>query len=122
MCLYCIVSRHTVVCQWPRNLCGVQLFFYRTANSMFSTPLISITTGPICIKFTCVMPSIYVTLHTKFENISPVVYEMCVHENCPIFFTVFFLFAHAWYYICNTWFFVIIISTCFIKMMIVSND
>ena len=29
---------------------------------------ISITTGPISIKFTYFMPAIYTTLHTKFEE------------------------------------------------------
>ena len=44
------------------------VLFTGTAKSPFSTPHISITTGPISIKFTYVMPSIYTTLHTKFEE------------------------------------------------------
>ena len=42
-----------------------------TANSPFSTPCISITTGPISIKFTYFMPSIYATLHTKLVRNQP---------------------------------------------------
>ena len=44
------------------------VLFTGTAKSPFSTPHISITTGPISIKFTYFMPSIYTTLHTKFEE------------------------------------------------------
>ena len=44
------------------------ILFTGTAKSPFSTPHISITTGPISIKFTYFMPSIYTTLHTKFEE------------------------------------------------------
>ena len=44
------------------------VLFTGTAKSPFSTPHISITTGPISIKFTYFMSSIYTTLHTKFEE------------------------------------------------------
>ena len=44
------------------------VLFTGTAKSPFSTPHISITTGPISIKLTYFMPSIYTTLHTKFEE------------------------------------------------------
>ena len=44
------------------------VLFTGTAKSPFSTPHISITTGPISIKFTYFMPCIYTTLHTKFEE------------------------------------------------------
>ena len=47
------------------------VLFTGTANSPFSAPHISITTGPISIKFTYFMPSIYATLHTKFERNRP---------------------------------------------------
>ena len=67
-----------------------------TINSLFSTPRISIATGPISIKFTYFMPFIYATLHTKFEKIGPVVHKKCVSENYPIFFT-FFLFFTPFY-------------------------
>ena len=80
----CVSSQESIV--WHTSV----LFITGTANSLFSTLRISITTGPISIKFPYFMPSIYTTLHTKFEKIGPVVYEICVHENCPIFFTFFF--------------------------------
>ena len=44
------------------------VLFTVTAYSLFSTPRISITTGLISIEFTYFMPSIYLTLHTKFEG------------------------------------------------------
>ena len=44
------------------------VLFTGTAKSPFSTPHTSITLGPISIKFTYFMPSIYTTLHTKFEE------------------------------------------------------
>ena len=47
------------------------VLFTGTANSPFLTPHISITTGPISIKFTCFMPSIYATLLTKCEGNHP---------------------------------------------------
>ena len=44
------------------------VLFTGTTKSPFSTPHISITTGPISIKFTYFMPFTYTTLHTKFEE------------------------------------------------------
>ena len=44
------------------------VLFTGTAKTKFSTPHISITTGPISITFTYFMPSIYTTLHTKLEE------------------------------------------------------
>ena len=46
-----------------------------TTNSPFSTPCISIITGPISIKSMYFMCSIYVTLY-NLKEISPVVYGM----------------------------------------------
>ena len=43
------------------------VLFTGTTKSPFSTPHISLT-NLISIKFTYFMPSIYVTLHTKFEE------------------------------------------------------
>ena len=72
----------------------------RNGNLQFSTPHISITTGIIYIKFINFMSSIYMTLHTNLKEISPVVYEICIHENCPIFFTFFFFIP---FYKSNFW-------------------
>ena len=46
-----------------------KVLFKGTAKSPFSTPHTSITTGLVFSKFTYFMPSIYMTLHTKFEEI-----------------------------------------------------
>ena len=71
-----------------------------TANSLFSTPCISITTGPISIKFTYFISSLYMRPYIpNLKEISPVVREICVPENWPIFFTFFFFFAP--FYKCN---------------------
>ena len=47
------------------------VIFTGTSNLLFSNPHISITTGPISIKVTYFMPSIYATLHAKFERNQP---------------------------------------------------
>ena len=101
------------MCQQPRKLCGTQLYYLQVkihgcvsaakkavwhtsvlfagnTNSPFSTSHISITTGQISIKFIYFMPFIYAILLTKFKEICCVLYEICVPENCPIFFTFFF--------------------------------
>ena len=68
-----------------------------TTKSPFSTLHISITTGPICIKFTYFMPSIYTTVHTKFEeNQISGLWDIRIWK-LHNFFTFFFFFAP----ICN---------------------
>ena len=59
-----------VVCQWPRKMCSTQVCYLQEPLSHCFQPLESlhITTEPISIKFTHFMPSIYMTLHTKFEE------------------------------------------------------
>ena len=47
------------------------VLFTGTANSPGSTPHMSMTTGPISIRFAYLMPSIYATLHTEFEGYRP---------------------------------------------------
>ena len=59
--------------------------FTGTTISPFSTPYICIAIWPISIKFAYVM----LTLHTKCEKTSPVVQEIHVLENFPIFFTLY---------------------------------
>ena len=85
-------SRHTVVCKRSKNMQHTSVLFTGNSKSPFSSPHISITTGPICIKFACFMPSIYMTFIQKMKKIR-VVCEICVSENCPIFFIFFFFFA-----------------------------
>ena len=54
------------------------VLFTGIANLPFSTPYISIITGPIFIKFTYFMSSIYTTLHTKLEiNWPSSLWDMC---------------------------------------------
>ena len=62
------IKTHGCVSAAKEDVWHTSVLFTRTAKSPFSTPHISITTGPISIKFTYFMPSIYMTLHTKFEE------------------------------------------------------
>ena len=66
-----------VVCKIKTNGCmsvakkdvqHASVLFTGTTKSLFSTPHFSITTELISIKFTYFMPSIYMTLHMKFEE------------------------------------------------------
>ena len=59
------------------------VLFTGTANSLYSIPHISLTTGLISIKFTYFIPSTYATYIPTLEGISQVVYEICVHKYCP---------------------------------------
>ena len=63
-----VIKTHSSVSVAKKAVWRISVLFTGTANSLFSTPHISITTGPISIKFSYFMPSIYVTLHTKFER------------------------------------------------------
>ena len=67
------------------------VLFMGTPNSLFSTPRISITTGLIFVKLKY-LPYMRPYI-PNLKEISPVVCEICVPENCPIFFTFFFFFA-----------------------------
>ena len=61
-----------------KDVWHTSVLFTGIAKSLFSTPHVSITSGPISIKFTYnglisikftyFMSSIYITLHTKFEE------------------------------------------------------
>ena len=75
---------------WHTNV-----LFTETAILPFSMPCISITTRPISIKFLCILYPLYMQPHIrKLKEIGQVVCEICVLENCPIFFTFsFFFFA-----------------------------
>ena len=50
----CIKSKYTVVCQWPRKMCGTQVCYLQEPPSHRFQHLLSlaINTGPISIKFT----------------------------------------------------------------------
>ena len=62
------IKTHGRVSAAKKDMRHTSVLFTGTAKSPFSTPHISITTGPISIKFIYFMPSIYTTLHTKFEE------------------------------------------------------
>ena len=66
--IQCMKLRHTVVCQQPRKTCSTQECYLQEPLSHSIQHLISLIIGPILIKFTYFMPSIYMTLHTKFEK------------------------------------------------------
>ena len=63
-----MIKTHSRVPAVKEDMRHTSVLFTGTAKSPFSTPHISITTGPISIKFTYFMPSIYTTLDTKFEE------------------------------------------------------
>ena len=63
-----IIKTHGRVSAAKEVMWHTSVLFTGTAQSPFSTPHISITTGPISITFTYFMPSIYTILHTKFEE------------------------------------------------------
>ena len=68
------------------------VLFTGTAKYPFSTPHISITTGPIFITFTYFIPSIYTTLHTKFSDKYSSLWDMHFWK-LPNFLHIFFFFT-----------------------------
>ena len=88
----CVIKTHSRVSAAKKAMWLTSVLFTGTANSPFSAPRISITTGPISIKFTYFMPSIYATLHTKFErNQFSSSWDMCSWK-LPYFLHLFFFF------------------------------
>ena len=73
-----IIKTHGHVSAAKKAVWLTSVLFTGTANSPFLAPRIAITTGPISIKFTYFMPSIYATLQTKLErNRSSSSRDMC---------------------------------------------
>ena len=66
-CKQADIKTHGHVSAAKKDMRHTSVLFTGTAKSLFSTLHISITTGPISIKFTYFMLSIYTTWHTKFE-------------------------------------------------------
>ena len=66
--LFFIIKTHGRVSAAKKDVQHTSVLLIGTAKSPFSTPHISRTTTPISINFTYFMPSIYTTLHTKFEE------------------------------------------------------
>ena len=87
-CIIIYIKIHGCVSAAKKAVWHTSVLYTGTANSPFSTPLISITTGPISIKFTYFMPSIYMTLHIKFEgNRCSSSWDMCSWKfpNAPFY-------------------------------------
>ena len=63
-----MIKTHGSVSAAKKAVWRTSVLFTGTVNSPFSTSRISITTGLISIKFTYFMPSIYATIHAKFER------------------------------------------------------
>ena len=68
LCVNACIKTHGCVSPAKKDLQHTSVLFTGTAKAPFSTPHISITNGLISIKFTYFMPSMYKTLHTKFEK------------------------------------------------------
>ena len=83
------IKMHSHVSAAKKVVWHTCVLFTRTTNLPFSTPHISITTGPISIKFTYFMPYIMPHYIPSLKEISP---KICVHENWSIFFMFFFFF------------------------------
>ena len=62
-----LIKTHGHVSAAKKAMWCTSVLFTGTANCHFQ-PLISLTIGPISIKYTYFVPSIYITLHTKFEE------------------------------------------------------
>ena len=96
------VSRHTVVCQWPRKqkkMCGTQVCYLLVPQSCQIQPFVS---AKLLIRF---LPNLYIfcltytLLHiSKLKEIASVVLEIFVPKNCPVFFT----FSSSLHKIANT--------------------
>ena len=62
------IKTHGHVSAAKKDVQHTSVLFTGTIKSPLSTPCISITTGPISIKYTHFIPSINTTLHTKFKE------------------------------------------------------
>ena len=92
------IQRHSSVSAAKKAVWCTSVLFTETANFPFLTPRISIPTGPISIRFTY-----FYALHIcdsipSLKKTSPGVHEICVAENCPIFFTFLFFFSSFYKY------------------------
>ena len=80
-----LIKTHGRVSAVKKAMWRKSVLFTGTANLPFSTPHISITTGPISIKFIYLMSSIYATLQTKS---GPVIHEI-LFLKLPHFLHIF---------------------------------
>ena len=87
------ISRHTVVCQRPRKPCDAQVCNLQEPLTHRFQPLVSLQPlGQFLSNSHMLCPLYTQPFIPNLTEISPVVYEICVPENCPIFFTFFFFF------------------------------
>ena len=87
----CVIKMHGHMSAAKKVVRHTSVSFTGITNSPFSTPPISITTESISIHFTYFMPSIYMTLHTKFEGNQPSnLLDMC-SRKLPQFLHIFLL-------------------------------
>ena len=85
------IKTHGRVSVAKKTVWYTSVLFIGTTNSPFSTPCISITAGLISKSDLHILCPPYTRpCIPRLTEIGPVVYEICVHDNCPIFFTFFF--------------------------------
>ena len=93
-------SRHTVVCQRPRKQCDTQVCYLQELLTRQFQSLISLypqsrfPSNHIFYALNIIMRPYMPYL----KKISPVVHQICVPDNCPIFFTFYIFFFLAPYY------------------------
>ena len=95
--IICLIKTHSRVSAAKKAMWRTSVLFTESTNSPFSTSCISIITRPISIKFTYFMPSYMHSYTPNLKEIGRVVWEICVPENCTIFFTFFFFFCAPLY-------------------------
>ena len=87
-------SRHMVVCQQPRKPCGTQVCYLEEPLTSCFQPLISLQPLGQFLSYSHILCPPYTRPYIpNLKEIGPVVREIRVPENCPIFFTFFFFFA-----------------------------
>ena len=85
------VSRHMVMCQRPRKPCGTQVCYLQEPLTRHFKPLISLQPlGRFLSNSHTLCPPYTQPYIPNLKEISPVVREIYVPENCLIFFTFFF--------------------------------
>ena len=88
------VSRHTVMYQRPRKLCGTQVCYLQETLTHYFEPLICLQLlGRFLSDLLILCPPYTRPYIPNLKEIGPVVREIYGLENCPIFLTFFFFFA-----------------------------
>ena len=77
----CNIKTHGRVSVAKKAMWRMSVLFTGTADSLFSIPQISL--GRF-LSYSYILCPLYMQPYMpNLKNISPVVYEICVHENCP---------------------------------------